>query len=114
MNRRYCLALDLKDDPKLIEAYKDAHRKENFRAEITSSIRDAGVTNMEIYLTGNRLFMIMEVDETFSFEKKAEMDAENDKVQDWETFVGIFQQVLPWAKQGEKWVLMDKIYALEK
>lgn len=58
--------------------------------------------------------MIMEVDETFSFEKKAEMDAENDKVQDWETFVGIFQQVLPWAKQGEKWVLMDKIYALEK
>jgi|SRR5690554_4656108 len=114
MNRKYCLALDLKEDPKLIEAYKDAHRKENFRAEITSSIKDAGVLNMEIYLTGNRLFMIMEVDETFDFKRKAAMDAENPKVQDWENYVAGFQQVLPWAREEEKWVMMDKIYELEK
>lgn len=114
MNRKYCLALDLKEDPVLIEAYKDAHRKENFRAEITASIKDAGVLNMEIYLIGNRLFMIMEVDETFDFEKKAAMDAANHQVQDWENFVAKFQQVLPWARDGEKWVLMEKIYELEK
>lgn len=113
MNRRYCLALDLKDDPKLIDAYKSSHRKENFRQEITESIKDAGILDMQIYLTGNRLFMIMEVDEAFDFARKAEMDASNPMVQDWEGFVSQFQQRLPWAKEGEKWVLMEQIYGLD-
>ena len=114
MNRRYCLALDLKDDPKLIDAYKSSHRKENFRHEITDSIKNAGILDMQIYLTGNRLFMIMEVDdETFDFGRKAEMDASNPLVQDWEDFVSRFQQTLPWAKEGEKWVLMERIFGLD-
>ena len=70
MNRRYCLALDLKDEPELIESYKKYHRPENFRPEITASIKESGIVNMEIYLTGNRLFMIMEVDEDFNFQNK--------------------------------------------
>lgn len=110
---RYCLALDLKNDPESIENYKKYHRKDNFRPEITESIKEAGISNMEIYLTGNRLFMIMEVDESFGFERKTKMDAENPKVQDWENFVSQFQQKLPWAKEGEKWVLMEKIYKLD-
>src|SRR5690606_8212676 len=113
MNRRYCLALDLKDDPQLIDAYKSCHRKENFRPEIIESITSAGVVDMQIYLTGNRLFMIMEVDETFDFGRKAEMDASNPLVQDWEDRVSQFQQTLPWAKEGEKWVLMEKIFGLD-
>lgn len=110
---RYCLALDLKDDPESIENYKKYHQKENFRPEITESIKEAGVLDMQIFLTGNRLFMVMEVDETFDFAKKAEMDTNNPRVQDWENIVSQFQQRIPWAKDGQKWVLMEKIYGLD-
>ncbi len=110
---RYCLALDLKDDPESIENYKKYHRKDNFRPEITKSIKDAGVMDMQIYLIGNRLFMIMDVDGTFDFDRKAAMDAKNPQVQDWEDFVSQFQQRLPWAKEGQKWVLMEQIYGLD-
>jgi L-rhamnose mutarotase len=110
---RYCLALDLKDDPESIENYKKYYRKENFSPEITKSIKEAGAVDMQIFLTGNRLFMIMEVDETFDFAKKAEMDTNNPRVQDWENFVSQFQQRIPWAKDDQKWVLMEKIYGLD-
>ncbi len=110
--KRYCLALDLVDNPESIEEYEYWHKPENRRHEIMKSITEAGITNMEIYRIGNRLFMIMETDETFSFERKAAMDAANNKVQEWEQFVWKFQQPLPWARQGEKWVLMDKIFEL--
>lgn len=107
---RHCLALDLKNDPDKIAQYEHWHRE--FQPEIAKSILDAGVQRMQIYRTGNRLFMIMEVDDEFSFEKKAAMDAANPKVQEWEKFVESFQQFLPWAKPGEKWVLMDEIFDL--
>ena|SRR5690554_4890413 len=112
MNHTYCLALDLKDDPQAIAAYKKFHSKRYFRPEITASIQESGVKNMEIYLTGNRLFMIMEVDENFDFDNKARMDAENPHVQEWESFMATFQQKLPWAAENEKWVLMERIYSL--
>jgi L-rhamnose mutarotase len=67
---------------------------------------------MEIYRTGNRLFMIMDTNENFSFEKKAAMDNTNPKVQEWEQLMWKFQQPLPWAKEGEKWILMEKIFTL--
>ena len=110
--KRYCLALDLVDDPALIAEYEHLHKPENGRPEIKKSILEAGITNMEIYRTGNRLFMIMETDDSFSFERKGEMDASNPKVQEWEQFVWKFQQPLPWAKEGEKWILMDQIFQL--
>ncbi len=56
--------------------------------------------------------MIMETDDTFSFERKGAMDAANPKVQEWEQLMWTFQQPLPWAKEGEKWILMDKIFQL--
>ena len=108
--KRYCLALDLIDDPELISAYQDYHKK--VWPEITKSIRSAGIENLEIYLTGNRLFMIMEVNESFTFEKKTAMDSENPKVQEWERLMWKYQKGLPWAKKDEKWILMDKIYQL--
>lgn len=108
--KRYCLALDLKDDPEIIEKYIDHHKKVS--EEIISSIKGADIQVMDIYLTGNRLFMIMEVGETFSFEEKAKMDASNEKVQEWEGLMSTLQQTLPWAKPGEKWVLMEKIFSL--
>ena len=71
----FCFALDLKNNQELIDEYKQYHKK--VWPEIIKSIRDAGIIDMEIYLIGNRLFMNMETDDTFSFERKNQMDAEN-------------------------------------
>ena len=108
--KRFCLALDLKDDPDLIAKYLAYHK--NVSATIKDSITNAGITVMDIYCTGNRLFMIMETTLDFDFNKKAAMDAANEKVQEWEALVGQFQQALPWAKPGEKWVLMEQVFQL--
>jgi L-rhamnose mutarotase len=108
--QRYCLAVDLKNDPTLIAEYEAHHQK--VWPEIQKSIRDSGITSMEIYRFQNRLFMIMETDETFSFEKKAAADAANEKVQEWETLMWNYQQALPGAKPGEKWKKMDRIFSL--
>lgn len=111
--KRYCLALDLKNDQQLIDEYKRYHATGNVWPEILQSIKAAGVMDLRIYQTGNRLFMIMEVDDTFSFKKKAQMDAVNNRVQDWEDLMWKYQQALPWAAEGEKWVLMEQIFTLE-
>ena len=112
MNRRYCLTLDLKDDPKLIAEYMRYH--ERIWPEITQSIKDAGIEDMEIYLLGTRMFMVMEVNERFSFAAKANADRENPKVREWEKLMWKFQQPLPEAKADEKWLLMERIFKLEK
>ncbi|GAB3558894.1 L-rhamnose mutarotase [Spirosoma fluminis] len=107
---RYCFALDLKDDPALIAEYEQHH--ERIWPEIEASIRESGITNMEIYRIGNRLFMIMDTDDTFSFAQKDAADAANPIVQQWENFMWQYQQALPMAKPGEKWSLMKKIFQL--
>ena len=109
--RRYCLTLDLKSDPALIAEYRKYHEK--IWPEITKSIKDAGIKDMEIYLLGTRMFMIMEVDEGFSFEGKAAADLANRTVQEWEQLMWKFQQALPQAKPGEKWLPMERIFKLE-
>ena len=108
--KRYCLALDLKDDPKLIAEYEKYHQ--NVWPEIIKSIKESGIEVLDIYRTGNRLFMIIEADENFSFEKRNASDTSNPKVLEWETLMWKFQKALPWAKPGEKWVLMEKIFEL--
>jgi L-rhamnose mutarotase len=111
MNRRFCLTLDLKDDPQLIAEYRRYH--EEIWPEMTRSIKDSGIEALEIYLLGARMFMVMEVNEHFSFEAKRRADQSNPKVQEWENLMWRFQQSLPQAKPGEKWVLMEKIFELE-
>lgn len=110
--KRYCLAVDLVDDAALIAEYEYWHKAENGWPEIKASIIDSGIINMEIYRFTNRLFMIMDVDDTFSFERKSAMDVANPKVQEWEQLMWKYQQGLPFTKPGEKWVLMDKIFQL--
>lgn len=109
--QKYCLTLDLKDDPNLIDEYKRQHQ--NVWPEITQSIKDTGIINLEIYNIGDRLFMIIEADSDFSFEKKSRLDTGNLKVQEWETLMWKFQKSLPGSKPGEKWILMDKIFELK-
>jgi L-rhamnose mutarotase len=112
MNRRYCLSLDLKEDPKLIAEYKRYHEK--IWPEITKSIKDSGIEDLEIYLLGTRMFMIMEVNDSFSFEAKGKADKANPKVQEWEELMWKFQKPLPQARPGEKWLLMERIFKLER
>src|SRR5258708_15201742 len=107
MNRRYCLTLDLKRDAALIAQYKRFHEK--IWPEITKSIRDVGVEDMEIYVRGTRMFMIMEVNESFSFEKKAKSDQENPKVREWEALMGEVQQPLDDAAPGEQSHRMERL-----
>ena len=108
--QRYCLALDLKDDPAIIADYERYHQQ--VWPETIQSIKSSGITVLDIYRTGNRLFMIMEATDQYSPTEKAKADAANPKVQEWETLMWKFQQGLPWAKPGEKWVLMEKIFCL--
>jgi len=112
MTRRYCFTLDLKNDPALIAEYRKYH--EQIWPEITKSIEDSGIEDMEIYLLGTRMFMVMEVNDTFSFEAKSRADQENPKVQEWEHLMWTFQQALPAAEPGEKWRRMERIFKLEK
>lgn len=107
---RYCFSLDLKNDEKSIITYKQYHR--SVWPEVKDSLKAVGVLNMEIYLLGNRLFMIMDVDDDFTFEAKNKAEKANSKVQEWEKLMWNFQQALPWAKPGEKWMLMDQIFEL--
>ena len=108
--KRYCLTLDLKDDPELIRQYQEHHKK--VWPEIINSIKEAGIENMQIYRYETRLFMIMEVNDDFSFEKKQQADTNNLKVQEWEQLMWKYQQPLSGSMPGEKWKLLDKIFEL--
>lgn len=110
--KRYCMTLDLINDPQLINEYDAWHQK--VWPEILDSIAGAGIAAMEIYRTGNRLFMIMEVTPAFSFQAKAAADAANSKVQEWEALMWKYQQALPLAEKGEKWIMMNKIFSLQE
>jgi L-rhamnose mutarotase len=109
--QRYCLALDLVDDEQMIREYEVYHQ--SIWPEIRQSIIGAGIDRMDLYRTGNRLFMIMDVNDHFSFEDKEIADAANETVQRWEQLMWKYQQALPWAKPGEKWVVMKQIFALK-
>ena len=108
MSRRYCLALDLKDDPSLIEEYEAHHRQ--VWPEILRSLAGSGIQSMEIYRLQTRLSMVMDVDDTFSFDRKAAADAGNDRVQAWEALMWTYQQAIPGGPPGAKWRLMERIF----
>jgi L-rhamnose mutarotase len=110
--QRICLALDLHDDPELIAEYERHHEPQNAWPEITGSIRDSGIEEMEIWRVENRLFMIMDVNENFSADAKAAADSDNPAVQDWEKLMWKFQKPLASAAPGEKWISMKEIYKL--
>ena len=107
---RHCLALDLKEDPSSIALYEEYHA--SVWPEIIDSIKSSGIQHLEIYRVANRLFMIIEANNDFSFEQKALLDAKNEMVQQWEKLMWEYQQALPTAQPGEKWILMNKIFSL--
>jgi L-rhamnose mutarotase len=109
--RKFCLACDLKDDDRLIDAYESYHKA--VWPEILDSLKESGIHSMEIFRTGNRLFMIIHVTDAFSFEKKGAMDLANPIVQKWESLMSQFQQQISWSPDGIKWVPMERIFNFE-
>lgn len=109
--KKYCLALDLKNDPALIAEYEAYHKA--VWSEIIESATSLGILKTEILRTGNRLVMLIETGDDFSFEEKATSDENNPKVQEWETLMWKYQKALPHASKGEKWMLMESIYLSE-
>jgi len=108
--KKYALALDLQNDARLIAEYEALHR--HIAPEIRQSITDSGITQMEIFRFADRMFMIIEANDDFSFADKAAADEANPQVKAWEQFTWKFQKAIPGAKPGEKWVVMDKIFEL--
>lgn len=110
---RYCLALDLKDDPELIARYEDFHRE--VWPDVVGHIREHGVSNMEIYRLGTRLVMIMDTDDSvFDMDRMAQGALNNPAVQQWEALMWEFQAPTPWTPAGQKWVPMDRIFDLQQ
>jgi L-rhamnose mutarotase len=108
--KTYCLALDLKDDPALIAEYIRYHQPSVIWPEVVDNIKGQGILSEEIFLLGTRLVMVLRTTDNFSLEEKAGIDRANAKMQAWEDLMWKYQQPLPQAKPGEKWILMEKIF----
>lgn len=104
----FLLICDLKDEEEAIHAYVECHKA--VAPEIIESIRVAGILQMSIFRWRHRLSMILMGDENFTFEKKAALDNANEKVQEWEAFLGQYQTNLPGTPDNWRWQLMDKIF----
>ena len=110
--KRFCKTLKLKDDPQLIEEYKKVHAPGAAWPEITQGMKDVGIIDMEIYISGSQLFMIMDTVSGFDHDKAMKELAGKPRQSEWEAFVSRFQQTSADTSAGEKWQLMERIYKL--
>jgi L-rhamnose mutarotase len=112
--KRYCKTLSLKDEAQLIENYKKVHAPGAAWPEITQGMRDVGILDMEIYILGSRLFMIMDTVPDFEHDKAMAELASKPRQSEWEAYVSRFQQTSAEATADEKWQLMERIYKMDK
>ena len=110
--KRYCKTLTLEDDPQLIEDYKKVHARGATWPEISQGMIDVGILDMEIYITGTRLFMIMDTIPDFDHEKAMAELATKPRQSEWEAYVSRFQRTSAEASADEKWQLIERIYKL--
>ncbi|HCY41459.1 MAG TPA: L-rhamnose mutarotase [Prolixibacteraceae bacterium] len=112
--KRYCKTLSLKNDPQLIDDYKKVHAPGAAWPEITKGMREVGIIDMEIYLLGTRLFMIMDTVPDFDHDRAMDQLAGKPRQSEWEAYVSRFQQTSAEATAEEKWQLMERIYKMDK
>jgi L-rhamnose mutarotase len=112
--RTHHFVLDLKDDPDLIAKYDEWHRPDKIWPAIVKSIATAGIIDLQIFRAGNRLVMMMQTEDSFDPVANAVTELADSSVQAWETLMWTFQQSLPFAKPGEKWVVMKRIFGLHE
>jgi len=110
--KRFCKTLTLKDDAELIRAYKQVHAPGSAWPEITEGMREVGITDMEIYLIGNLLFMIRETVPDFDHDKAMAELAKKPRQSEWEAYVSKFQNTSADATADEKWQMMERIYKM--
>jgi L-rhamnose mutarotase len=108
--RRLYFALDLKDDPASIAEYERWHSSEKIWPEVLQSLDAAGVRDLEIFRCGNRLTMAVELPDS----NAGAADLTLPHVAAWEELMWDFQQRLPFASEGEKWVAMKRIFSLQQ
>ena len=109
---RLCFALDLNDNPELIAEYERWHQTDRIWPDILQSLCSSGIEDAEIFRTHDRLVLVLEVPADFSLDEKAAADAANERVVAWEAMMWKYQKALPWARPGEKWVPMRRIFSL--
>ena len=112
--KRYCQTMDLKDNPELIAEYVKRHCEAEAWPEIRAGIREVGILEMEIYILGTRLFMIVETPLDFDWETAMARLATLPRQAEWEAYMSIFQQADATATSAEKWQLMDRMFYLYK
>ena len=110
--KRYCKTLSLEDDPQLIEDYKKVHSAGAAWPEITQGMIDVGILDMEIYIIGTRLIMIMDTVPDFDHEAAMAKLATKPRQSEWEAHVSKFQRTSAEASADEKWQLIERIYKL--
>ncbi|MBD9168151.1 MAG: L-rhamnose mutarotase [Parabacteroides johnsonii] len=110
--KRYCQTLDLKDDPELIAEYRKRHTENEAWPEVLQGIRSIGILEMEIYILGNRLFMIVETPLDFDWDEAFARLAALPRQEEWETYMSIFQVARPGATSAEKWRMMERMFHL--
>jgi len=111
--KRYCKALRLEDDPQLIEEYIKVHAPGAGWPEITQGMKEVGIIDMEIYILGNQLFMIMDTVADFDHDSAMKELATKPRQSDWEAYVSKFQKTAASATADEKWQLMERIYKMD-
>lgn len=110
--KRYCQTLELKDNPGLIAEYRRRHGREEVWPEILRGIREVGILEMEIYISGSRLFMIVETPADFDWDEAMARLAALPRQQEWEDYMSVFQQAEPGASSAEKWRPMERMFHL--
>lgn len=110
--KRYVQILELRDDPEMIKEYRKWHSEEYAWPEITQGIREVGILEMEIYILGTKLVMILEVPEDFDWDSAFARLSTLPRQAEWEAFVAKFQGCAPDAKSDEKWQLMERMFRL--
>ena len=112
--KRFCKTLELENDPLLIEEYKKMHAMGNAWPEVTQGMKKVGIIDMEIYLTGTTLFMIMDTDENFDHEKAMSELGSLPRQSEWEAAVSKYQKTNALSSAKEKWQLIERIYKLDQ
>lgn len=111
--KRYCKTLQLENDSNLIEAYKKVHAPGAVWPEITQGMKEVGILDMEIYIYGTQLFMIMDTVADFDHDKAMAELATKPRQSEWESYVSQYQKTSETATADEKWQLMERIFKMD-
>jgi L-rhamnose mutarotase len=112
--KRYCKTLKLEDDPALIDAYKKVHAIGAAWPEITQGMKEVGIIDMEIYLAGTQLYMIMDTVADFDHDSAMATLGTLPRQSEWEAHVSQFQHTRSDASADEKWQLIERIYEMDQ